>query len=502
MKNRSIIFLISLLITLFYYSCSKEVSVTPPEPVPENSGKLFVDSNPRGAIIFLNDRNTGYYTPDTVPYLNEGSYHLTLKLKSYKDSSEIVELQKDKTTSLFFDYISNPTMRGYIYVDSNPRGAEISINDSLTDKVTPVTMSNFLPGQYKITLDKTDYWPSESLTQVTSNRTSRVSISLKDTLTWVCYNSSHDIDIASDYLTCVAADGNTIWAGSLNGLIKYENNNWSLFNTGNSPLPSNQVQKIVVDEQHNKWICTNDGLVKLNNNNWILYNSSNSGLPDNDVVSVAFENNSVVWIGLKNAGVARFDGAVWEVYNHSNSPLRTNNINAVSIAPDGTKWFATKGGGITKFYADTLWKTYDVYNSAPRGTGEPGGSGWWGFPNNNTQCIAYDMNNTIWIGIGIGTGPLAGNDGGSSYFKGPVYWKTYFRIPSKNVMNIIRDHNNILWFANAEGGLTKYNGAWLTYTASNSNIESNRIYDIAEDDSGNLWLASYGSGLIKYKGNN
>lgn len=503
MIMRLIFSIFTILLLLSFNSCKKEVSTSPPEPKPENSGKLYVDSNPRGALIFLNNKNTGYKTPDTVPYLNEGSYDLKLKLDFYKDSSEVVTLQKDKTTSLFFDYISNPTMRGYIYIDSNPRAAKISINDSLTDKVTPVTISNFLPGQYNIKLEKDGYWSSENIVPVRSERTSRININLKDTLTWVCYNTSHSIDIASDYLTCVAADGNTIWAGSFEGLIRYENNIWTVFNTGNSSLPSNKVNKIIVDDQHNKWVCTDNGLVKVNGSSWIIYNSGNSGLPDNDIAAVAFENSTNMWIALRYAGAVRFDGSQWQIYNSSNSPLPTNNLNTVSVGPDGTIWFGTKGGGITKFVADTLWKTYDAYNSAPRANGgEPGGTSWLGFPNNNIQCIAYDVNNTIWIGIGIGTGPLAGNDGGSAYFKGPVYWKTYFRIPSVNVMSLIRDHHNVLWFGNAEGGLTKYDGAtWITFNSSNSNLESNRIYDIAEDDTGNLWLASYGSGLVKYKGN-
>ncbi len=266
-------------------------------------------------------------------------------------------------------------------------------------------------------------------------------------------------------------------------------------------MPSNVVSKILVDDQKNKWVCTDNGLIKINSGSWVLYNTSNSGLPDNDVVSIAFENNTIMWIGLRNAGVVKYDGGTWTVYNAANSPLRTNNINAVNVGVDGTKWFATKGGGITKFYADTLWKTYDVYNSAPRVGGEPGGGGWLGFPNNNIQCITFDINDTPWIGIGLGTGPLTGNDGGSSYFNGPVYWKTYFRTPSSDVLNIIKDHNGVLWFANAEGGLSKYDGIWHSYTTSNSNLENNRIYDIAEDNAGNLWLASYGSGLVKYKGN-
>ena len=490
-----------ILLALLTNSCEKEVSVSKPEEPPQNSGKIYIGSIPPHAAIFINNKNSGYFTPDTVTYLDDGNQKVTLKLEFYKDSSEIVTVHKDSTSSIFFDYINNPTMRGYLYLDSNPRSAAIFINDSLLDKTTPITIGDLLPGEYSIRMEMDGYWHSNSVAQIRSNKTERISVNLKDTLMWVNYNTGHGIPIPTDYLTCVAADGNTVWAGSFEGLIKYENNEWKLFNTNNSMLPANHINRIIVDEQRNKWICTEGGLVKINGESWTIYNSSNSGLPDNNVISVAFESSTTMWIGLKSAGVVKFDGVNWVIYDHSNSPLRTNDINSVAVGPDGTKWFCTKGGGITKFYADSLWKTYDAYNSAPRGSGEPGGSSWFGFPNDNIQCINFDVNDTAWIGIGIGTGPMAGNDGGSAYFKGPVYWKTYFRTPGKNILSITKDHNGILWFANAEGGLSKYDGGFHTFTTANSNLENNRIYDVAEDESHNLWLASYGSGLIKYKGN-
>ncbi len=493
-----------LLIIFLVNSCEKEISVSKPEDPPQNSGKIYIGSIPDHAAIFINHKNSGYFTPDTIPYLNDGNQLVTLKLKLYKDSSEIVPVKKDSTSKIFFDFVNNPTMRGYLYIDSNPLNAAIFINDTLIDKVTPVTIGNLLPGEYSIRLESNGYWYSKSTVQIRSDKTTRISINLRDTLTWVNYNTGHEIPIPTDYLTCVAAEGNTVWAGSFDGLIKFENNEWQLYNTNNSILPINHINHIVVDDQRNIWVCTEDGLVKIHGETWTVYNSSNSGLPDNNVVSVAFEDNSTVWIALKNAGIVKYDGVNWIVYDHSNSPLRTNNINSVAVGPDGTKWFCTKGGGLTKFYADSLWKTYDAYNSAPLvggGPGSPGMDGWRGFPNNNIQYVNFDINDTPWIGIGTGVGVMAGNDGGSSYFEGPVYWNTFFRKPSKNVLSIFKDHNGVLWFANAEGGLSKFEGTFYSFTTSNSKLESNRIYDITEDDSHNLWLASYGGGLIKYKGN-
>ena len=54
--------------------------------------------------------------------------------------------------------------------------------------------------------------------------------------------------------------------------------------TSNSGLPDNYVSSIAIDGSGNKWIGTWGGLVKFDDTNWTVYNTSNSGLPDNYVV--------------------------------------------------------------------------------------------------------------------------------------------------------------------------------------------------------------------------
>ena len=78
MKRIFLLIIISVLI--FTISCEKEVSVTAPEPLLP-TGKLFVASYPEEALIFLNSKFTGSLTPDTIFFLEEGVFNLTLKKK-------------------------------------------------------------------------------------------------------------------------------------------------------------------------------------------------------------------------------------------------------------------------------------------------------------------------------------------------------------------------------------------------------------------------------------
>lgn len=60
-----------------------------------HKGELFFDSLPQGAKIFLNETNTGKFTPDTLKELPVGSYLIKLTLKDFKDTSTIAEVTEN-----------------------------------------------------------------------------------------------------------------------------------------------------------------------------------------------------------------------------------------------------------------------------------------------------------------------------------------------------------------------------------------------------------------------
>lgn len=73
MKN-----VILILFTIFIISCDKEVTTTQPEPPPPRA-KIFIDSDPSGTQIWANNKNTGRNTPDSISWIEEGEYLITLK---------------------------------------------------------------------------------------------------------------------------------------------------------------------------------------------------------------------------------------------------------------------------------------------------------------------------------------------------------------------------------------------------------------------------------------
>lgn len=502
-RNFKIYAVIVFLSSILLLSCEKALSTSPEEVLGPNI-KLFVESDPAGARIFLEGKNTGHITPDTVEWLEARNYKLTLKLELFKDTNVVITVNKSGITSVRLDYTRNPNMRGTLYCDSNPRNAEVFFGDSSTGKFTPVSIQNLYPGSYNVKFKKEGYWDDSTSINVESAKTRYATVNLQDSLTWVRL-TEQTVNLPSNFLTHVAIESGWIkWLSTVSeGLIRFDDKNFQIFNEINSPLPTNNIAMVGIDAAGKKWICTFNGLVVFDDNNWTVYNSLNSGLPGDLVKCVAFDIDGSVWIGTANKGLVKFDSGTWTVFNPTNSGMPSNNIKSISIDPAGIKWIGTGDAGIVKFDG-TTWKVYDKVNTKPPPPPPPRPA-LPGIPNDNIESIALDPTGIVWVGVGM-EGQISG---GSSAFPGFGNWTIFTAQPSTEILSIVIDNNNIKWFANANGGISKYtglgwtntDGSWIHYNTSNSGIGSNRVFSIAIDANGDKWLATYGGGLVKYKGN-
>ena len=108
-------------------------------------------------------------------------------------------------------------------------------------------------------------------------------------------------------ITNIAVDmNNDIWAGVYQyGLLKKTNQKWTNFTTENSDLPENYIRDIKIDLTNNVWLSTFGGLVRINGDNWHVFNSENSPLPTikanwgDGFLTIDAKNN--VWIVASDA---------------------------------------------------------------------------------------------------------------------------------------------------------------------------------------------------------
>ncbi len=124
-------------------------------PIQEK-GNLFIQSNPGGAQIFLDDLFTGKLTPDTLKSIPTGQHVIKLKLEGYIDTSFTVMIEKDVTVTSRVDLQLTPPA-GKIVLTSQPGEAQIFLNGNKTGLTTPDSITNLETGTYQITLKLLDY---------------------------------------------------------------------------------------------------------------------------------------------------------------------------------------------------------------------------------------------------------------------------------------------------------------------------------------------------------
>lgn len=477
--QKFIIILFTLLICISFSGCDKDVSRSPVEPEP-STGKLVVSSNPENYMIFLNGKNTGRYTPDSLTFLEDGAYDVTLKKKYFKDTSVVVTINNEEKKEVFIDYLSNPLMYGKLSVFSNPSGAYIILNDSLLSLTTPDTIEGLLPGEYTLKIGLQNFRETIFNAIVQSSMITSYSANLRDTSVWVDYQIFNS-DIPSSTLTSIAIDNNNIkWIGSTDkGLIKYDEVNFTSFSKINSGIPSNIVNSVTIAPDNKIWVGTVAGLGVFDGASWIVYDMNNSGLTANQINSVEFDQTGVAWIGC-SSGLFKFDGVNWTRYNN---PQLSIWVLDTKIINDNI-WIGTSGDGIYLFENGTLTNYPDSTYS---------------YPSIRVTSVDTDILGNIWFTHA----PDSNRNSGVSYFNGSSFTSFVFGSVNVAVNHITTDNLNNKWISSYDG-LLKYDASnnSKVYTISNSLLSSNRITATVMDGDGVLWITSSGGGLNKFKPGN
>ena len=263
---------------------------------------------------------------------------------------------------------------------------------------------------------------------------------------------------------------------------------WTWYNNDNSGLPSNDVRDIVIDSINNDvWIATSQGLTRFDNQSWEVFNSANTGMDFNSVTAVAIDYNGDIWMGSPDA-LFHFDGENWEIFNENNSGMpelgAQNSVTRILVDESNSKWIGTGASGLIKFNdQDNQWQIYDYFNSE--------------FPGGAIHDIGLSPDGAIWACASEGV--LVIHENGNQFVyddnNSPLSGVTAIYIKGEDV-----------WFGTPEG-LVYYNGEdWEIFDTTNSEIHNNWVRALEMDDSGNLWLALSGvsvfDGISVFDGEN
>ncbi|MGA2854490.1 MAG: two-component regulator propeller domain-containing protein, partial [Verrucomicrobiota bacterium] len=117
-----------------------------------------------------------------------------------------------------------------------------------------------------------------------------------------------------------------LWAGTQNGLAKFDGQNWRLFTTRDG-LSGNTIRAIAEDAAGNLWIGTeNRGLDFFKDGKFVSYRADGNGLPGDDISCLYTDKDGVLWVGASGHGLARFQNGKWARYSTKDG-LASDSIN-------------------------------------------------------------------------------------------------------------------------------------------------------------------------------
>jgi PKD repeat protein len=121
------------------------------DPVITRTGSIKVTSARSGASIYLDGKDTGLFTPDTLTNIPVGNHlvYVTLSGHVIPEAKTVIVERGDKVNVHFILKSETPNS-GSIKVTSAPAGATIFLDDTDTGKVTPDTLTDVPAGKHVV----------------------------------------------------------------------------------------------------------------------------------------------------------------------------------------------------------------------------------------------------------------------------------------------------------------------------------------------------------------
>lgn len=287
-------------------------------------------------------------------------------------------------------------------------------------------------------------------------------------------------------LLCLKVDDNdTIWCGTFNGnLLCFNGSNFTSIDLSNSPLKSNYINDILIDNENNKWIASSKNLVKKTKNQF-------NTVFDKPVSTLTLSNNGAIWLAFSHGDTAllRIDKSESIIFDSLNSPINVNKTGICRMVVDNNNniWISSSKNGLYK-YDGKSFTNYNTANSA--------------IPSDQLGLLKIDKDNNLWGGSAYGLFKFDGKTWS-------VWNRTNSNIPTNVVVGLDFDSENKLWFSCMDefritggdfgGGLTCFDGQTMkTYKTDNSGLLTNTIFDVFVDIKGLVWLGTCGGGLMSF----
>ncbi|ARS38285.1 hypothetical protein CA265_00710 [Sphingobacteriaceae bacterium GW460-11-11-14-LB5] len=258
----------------------------------------------------------------------------------------------------------------------------------------------------------------------------------------------------------------------------------------------NHITTMVEDRENNLWIGTKQtGVSKLNLSTETItsyqYSSLNpAGISSNNVRKIMMDQEGKLWIGTLH-GINIYNPATKNFSSLHNIPedptsLSQNSVYDIYQDRQGIIWVGTYYGAINMVYPN--YTPFKVYRS----TTAPNG-----LSSNVVSSIMEDQHQNLWIGTeGEGLNYYdRKNDTFTRYKNNPNDPKS---LSANLVKSVIRDKKNRIWVGTHYGGLNLFQPETKTFVRytkhknDTSSISNDEITALFEDSYGRFWVGTNG----------
>jgi signal transduction histidine kinase/ligand-binding sensor domain-containing protein/DNA-binding response OmpR family regulator len=265
-----------------------------------------------------------------------------------------------------------------------------------------------------------------------------------------------------------------IWAGTQEGLVRFDGVRFTVFNRGNRMLPHNFVTALLEDRKGTLWIGTNEGAL-LRYSGGVFTPLDRSDAPTiRAITALAEDADGVMWIGTREDGVIRFGSGAFTRLT-AQSGLSSNRVTSILAQHDGTVWVGT-ADGLTQVRSNRVVGRYTTRN---------------GLPKNSIKALWQNTRGALWVATDAGAVRLQGN--------AFVLTVPESCLPSVQVRSVLEDGDQNVWVGTNGAGLVRVTaeGRCSVFT-SKDGLENDTPQALLEDREGNLWVGTNGGGLSRF----
>ncbi|MFH1050771.1 MAG: two-component regulator propeller domain-containing protein [bacterium] len=179
----------------------------------------------------------------------------------------------------------------------------------------------------------------------------------KCTEAWETFNNLNS-DLPVNNISCIAIDSlGNFWFGTMGGgLVKYDGIKWSIFNSSNSSNICNDIRTVAVDTKNNIWFGSDQKVLKYDCNNFEIFDEyKDKNIYDwCSIIQLSTDSIGNVWAGFIYGGLFKFNGVEWEYYSNY---CYDSNVRTIGVERNGNVlWMGIEGvQGSLIVFRDGKW---------------------------------------------------------------------------------------------------------------------------------------------------